>query len=459
MIARLMAAAALIVAPAVAHAEDSKPTSWTLQKAIGDPDDFTLSGSIRARFETLGNQFRSGLSKNDDLLTFRTTLFADYHPGVVRIAAELIDARAYLDDSNSAVSANEVNAFELVQGYVGANLGATLGHGSLTTIDIGRFTMDLGSRRLSGRNNFRNATNAFTGVRTEFKGADKTYLTLFYTLPLTRLPSSKQDVLDNKVKWDRESFDLTFWGGFMTKPHLAGRASLDLYFFGLTEKDSPRYQTKNRRLYTPGLRLYSDPAPGKTDFEFEGAYQFGSTRTSNDVTAPLKRVSAYFVHAEIGHQFAAAWKPRVSIEYDLASGDHGGQNYTRFDSLYGVRRPDYGPSSIDGPLGRNNISSPGVRIEVTPNKRWDGFVMYRSAWLESATDSFANTGIKDATGSSGKFGGQQVEGRIRYWIIPKLLRLDTGASWLINGHFLKAAPNANGFGNPVYGYADVTATF
>ena len=458
-IARFLAATALVAAPAAASAQSAKPQSWTLQQAIGDPDDFTLSGSVRARYESLGNQFRPGLGKTDDLLSFRTTLFAEYHPGAIRIAAEVTDSRAYLDDAKSAVSANEVNALELVQGYIGADLGSALGSGSTTTIDAGRFTLDLGSRRLAGRNNFRNATNAFAGIRGEFKGADKTYLTLFYTLPLTRLPADKQDVLDNRVKWDRESFDLTFWGGFLTKPALVGRANLDLYFFGLNEKDSPRYLTKNRKLYTPGLRLYSDPKPGKTDFEFEGAYQFGSTRTGTAATAPFKRVSAYFIHAEVGHQFAGAWVPRVSLEYDLASGDKGGKDYTRFDSLYGVRRPDYGPSSIDGPLGRNNISSPGIRLEVTPNKRWDGSVMYRAAWLDSATDSFANTGVKDATGKSGTFAGQQIEGRVRYWIIPKLLRLDTGAAWLINGRFLKDAPNANRYGNPIYGYADITATF
>jgi hypothetical protein len=85
--------------------------------------------------------------------------------------------------------------------------------------------------------------------------------------------------------------------------------------------------------------------------------------------------------------------------------------------------------------------------------------MYRAAWLDSATDSLANTGVKDASGRSGTFAGQQIEGRVRTWIVPKLLRLDTGAALLINGRFLKDAPNANGNGIPIYGYADITATF
>src|SRR3546814_2161136 len=76
-------------------------------------------------------------------------------------------------------------------------------------------------------------------------------------------------------------------------------------------------------------------------------YQFGRARTGTAATAPEQDVSAYFVHAEIGHQFDIAWKPRVSIEYDRASGDRAGGGFGRFDSLYGVRRPDYGPRSAE----------------------------------------------------------------------------------------------------------------
>src|SRR3546814_16079571 len=102
-----------------------------------------------------------------------------------------MDSRAYFDDAGSSVSTGEVNAAELIQGYVGVDFDDALGSGSSTSVDVGRFTMDLGSRRLVGRNNFRNATNAINGVRAEFRGADKTYIPAFYTLQLTRLPGAK----------------------------------------------------------------------------------------------------------------------------------------------------------------------------------------------------------------------------------------------------------------------------
>lgn len=461
MYARLavLALSASLLAFAPPAAAEQKEEPWTLQKAIGSSSRLTLAGSFRARYETLSGQFRPGLDDSDDLVTLRTTLFAEYDAGPIRLGGELYDARAYAADAGSSVGTGEVNALELVQAYVGADLGEAFGTGTEAKLDVGRFTMNLGSRRLVGINNFRNTTNAFTGARFDWRGKGKEQLTLFYALPQVRLPSDKASILDNEVEWDEESFDLTFWGGFLSLPAIAARGTLELYGYALDEDDSPSLATRNRKLYTPGFRLYRDPKAARWDFEAEVAYQFGNVRTSSAASAPEQDVSAWFVHAEVGHQFAGAWSPHLALEFDLATGDRPGGSYNRFDSLYGPRRFDYGPTGIYGPLGRSNIVSPGLRLEVKPDKRWDGFVFYRAAWTHSRTDSFASTGVRDASGTSGSFGGHQIEARGRYWIVPQAVRLDLGGAVLLRGGFLEDAPNAARNGDTVYGYADVTFSF
>jgi len=461
MIARFALAAALAGVPfAAAQAQDKKDAPWTLQEALGDPDDLTISGSLRGRYETIDNQFRPGVDKSDGDFMIRTTLAAEYDAGPVRIGGELWDSRAYGLGPKTPIGTSDVNALELVQAYVALDAGEALGAGTSASLTGGRFFLDLGSRRLVGINNFGNATSAFTGVKAELVAADRTELTLFYTLPQVHLPSDKADIRDNAVEWDRESGDLRFWGGFVSTPDLAPGLSADIYLFGLDEHDRPDLATADRHLVTPGIRLYRNPKPGRWDYELEGIYQFGSIRASNAADAPERDVSAYYLHAEVGHQFAGGWQPRIALEYDLGSGDHSGSgSYNRFDTLFGPRRSDWGPSGLYGPLGRSNISSPGIRVEVTPGNKWDAFAFYRALWLDSATDSFASTGLRDASGTSGRFAGHQVEARVRYWIVPKLLRLDTGAAVLINGRFLNDAPNANGYGDPIYGYIDLTATF
>ncbi len=335
---RILFALTALGFPGVAHA-------GALQEALGNPGGLTLEGTFRTRYEALDGQFRRGLDSSDDIVALRTTLFAEYDTGPIRFGAELTDARAYDTDPGSSVGTGDVNALELTQAYIGADFGDIASSGSDTSLDIGRFTMDFGSRRFIGRNNFRNSINAFTGGRLAIE-SESIDIRLFYTLPHQRLPSDKPAILDNDIEWDRESFDLVFWGGTVTPRDIWQGSAIDGYFLALDEDDSPARATRDRHLFTSGLRLYRDPEPGRTDFEFEGAYQFGEISASSDAGSASLDVSAWFVHAEIGHQFDAPWQPRVALEYDLASGDGPGRSYGRLDTLFGVRRPDYGPTGI-----------------------------------------------------------------------------------------------------------------
>lgn len=46
-----------------------------LHEAVGAPDNWHLSGSVRARFEAIDGQFRKDAVTRDQVLTLRTTLF------------------------------------------------------------------------------------------------------------------------------------------------------------------------------------------------------------------------------------------------------------------------------------------------------------------------------------------------------------------------------------------------
>lgn len=462
MIARFLAGAGLFAlayaAPAAAE-EKKDDAPWTLQEAIGNPDNFKLSANIRLRYEALHNQFRPGFDRDDDLVEAQTSIAAEWDTGPVHIGAEMVDARAWDGDAGSSVGTGEVNTFELLQAYVGADLGAVLGTGSDLRLDAGRFVLDLGSRRLLARSNFANSPNGFAGVKVDLRTKAKEQLTLFYTQPSQKLPRDKDDILENDTQWDRNGGDQTFWGGFFAKPKVLGTGAVEAYFFALDEDDTTLRATRDRRLFTPGARIYRDPVAKSFDYEFEYAYQFGSISSGTTATAATLPVSAHYLHAEMGYQFGGAWKPRVSFEYDLATGDDASRSYGRFDGLFGSRRADYGPSGIFGPLGRSNLSSPGVRFEVTPSKSWDAMAFWRLAWLDSATDSFASTGVSDPSGQSGRFGGHQIEARVRYWVIPKAIRVELGGAALLRGTFLRNAPAATDWGNSVYGFGDISFTF
>lgn len=420
-------------------------------------DSFDIGGSFRTRVEAIDGQFRPNAASDDEILLLRTTVAAEYRHDAWAVGAELMDSRAYFQEPDSSAATTEVNALELVQAYVRHDFGDRSSGGS---IKVGRMTRDIGSRRLVARAAYRNTTNAFTGVTVDLRRRNGDSLVAFWLLPHARLPDERDKVEDNEVEWDRESLDLQFFGASYTMRNVAG-GSLEVYGYGLVERDDPEFATRNRRLFTPGFRLYRAPAAGKTDYEIEAVYQTGQTRgsTRSDDRRDLD-VSAWFIHAEAGQSFGGGWQPRISVMYDYATGDkRGAGNFNRFDTLFGARRFEYGPSSLFGAVNRANLVSPGARIELKPSKAIDAMFAYRALWLDSSTDSFGSTGVRDATGASGHFAGHQIEGRLRAWIVPKKLRLDIGFAWLGKGSFLTDASNASRGENTRYGYGELTFSF
>ncbi|MBT0668273.1 alginate export family protein [Novosphingobium profundi] len=446
---------ALSTHPALAQ-QTSAPT---LQNALGDPEGLTVEGSVRARYEAIDNQFRPGKADSRDALLLQTDLKIAYDTGPVEIGGEVTDARAYGGGKGSSLATTEVDALDITQAYLRFNLGSALGEGTRTSLEAGRFTMDMGSRRLVARNRFRNTINAFSGFRADWKGKDGQVLSAFYTMPVTRLPSDQASILDNEIKMDTQSFDQTFWGGFASSPVKMGGAHVEAYFYALDEEDSPGTATKNRHLRTAGGRFMRPPKPGTFDFDFEGAYQFGNTRLGTSASAARADVSAYFAHGELAYQATSGWKPRLALELDVASGNKGGGSYNRFDTLYGARRFEFGPTSLYGALGRNNIRSAGAMLKLFPSKRILLATMYRAAWADSTEDSFSSTSVTDASGEAGRFAGHQIEGLATWWAVPKVLQIETGATYLIRGDYLKNASSANGYGDTLYGYVSAQVNF
>ncbi len=447
-------------------AQPSKPPNF-LYKGFGEPENWRISGSFRPRVEGIANQFRPvpTFAANDILNSYLTTLHVEYGvKGPVRMGVELFDSRGYFQQRNSSAFTTEINALEPGQAYLNFDTGDLGDNGSKSSLTVGRFTKNIGSRRLVSRQQFRNTINAYTGVSFDWQGVGKDKFTALWVMPHTRLPDDVNGILDNGIEFDRESLNLQLFGASYTFANIFG-GTFELYGYGLYEQDSGTglrsVQTRDRRLFTPGLRLARAPRVGEFDYDFEGIYQTGLAReTAAAADQRDLTVSAYFVHAEVGYTLDHEWKPRLSLHYDHASGDRANDGkFSRFDTLFGARRFEYGPTGLYGPVQRANLISPSIRAEITPSPVWDAFIAYRPLWLESATDTFAATLIRDRTGRSGTFAGHQIEGRLRYWISPNEMILDTGLAYLAKGDFLRNAPNAPDTGDTFYGYLNTTVFF
>ncbi|RAK51430.1 hypothetical protein DJ018_15950 [Phenylobacterium deserti] len=419
-------------------------------------EGWSFSGSMRLRHETVDNQVRPGFNQSEDLVSLRTTLGAEYNSGPLTLAAEMYDSRVFKGDRRSPISTNEVNTFEVVQAY--ASLQGEAGVLGKSRLTAGRMMLNLGSRRLVAADDYRNTTNSYTGLRLDAQPAG-VRTTFIYVLPQVRLPDGIDNLLDARHHVDREGSQQVLWGVLAAKPKTVGPATLEGYYFRLDETDTRYAATRDRKLDTYGGRLFVEPKKSRFDFEVEAIGQTGTISADLTPTARELEAKAHFVHADAGYTFAHAWKPRLSAEFDLATGDERGGKFDRFDTLFGMRRADFGPSGIYAAIHRSNIVTPGLRLEFEPSDRMDAFISARSMWLEVQEDSFSTTAVRDASGRSGRFAGNQVEGRVRYWFIEDRLRGEVDALWLDKGRFLREAPNAPRSGDETYLSLNLLASF
>lgn len=406
---------------------------------LGMPD--WLDGSLeqRTRYETFDTPWQKGQTGAQDQIPLQTVLWLEaHHQSGFRAGFEFWDARQFGANPDWPVNNTMVNVGNFAQMY-GAWSTTQLADSDLAfEAKGGRMTLDLGSRRLVARNVYRNTTNAFTGLQLRLRDQSaKWQLQLFANQPVQRLPKDGQQLVNNDWAWDKELPDTVFTGALMETEALPLGLRGELYLYYLSENAE---RSLHRQLFTPGLRLVRNPVKGEFDFEAETIGQTGSTRLNSEEPA-ASGVEAYFEHLQAGYTFDADWDPRLLLQYDYATGGSSQNTSHSFDTLFGARRWEYGPTGIFGPFARNNINSPGARLFLIPHRDVSTFIAYRAWWMADSKAPWIPAGLSDPTGQAGNFMGQTVEVAAR-WDAHDNVALEAGWTALIKGGFAKNAPGA-----------------
>ncbi|ESS73014.1 hypothetical protein MGMO_39c00130 [Methyloglobulus morosus KoM1] len=422
---------------------------WNLHDSLGLPDWLSFNIEHRTRYESLDGCFRGGCKGGDQQIPLQTDVFLEARWNGFRLGGEFLDARQFGSDEGSGINTTAVDDADFIQGYLAYGDQNINYSGIGGEIIVGRQTLNFGSRRLIARNVFRNTINSFTGARVHLLDYNNWQLNVFATMPILRLPNETDQLLDNRQEWDEEDTRTWFSGAFLEVFDIAWNINVELYLYHLDEGDSTDNQTRNRRYFTPGFRFYMKPTAGKLDFQTETIGQFGTLRGSTEATdgKDLDH-AAWMQHADVGYTFDHPWTPRLAFEYDYASGDENpNDNHDqRFDTLFGARRFEYGPTGMYGAFARSNINTPGYRITVNPCSDLQLGLSHRAFWLASDTDAWTTTGsgtsaLRDKTGKTSNYIGQQLELTARY-DFNSSLNLETGWTHLFKGDFAKDAPNA-----------------
>ena len=454
-----------------------KPT-WNLHDTLHLPDWLSVGLENRTRYESLSNTFKPGQPSpaikaggGDQQIALQSDLWLQVKLGKFRLATEFMDARALDSDAGTNKTPNppnntQVDTVDFTQAYVSWADQNVNFSGTGLELKAGRQTMDLGSRRLVARPVFRNTVNSFTGLRVRALGYDKWQFNVFGAMPVLRFPTYSTTpvnanpnlvapnanlLVNGTPEWDREDVHTFFSGGILEGYNVVKNVNTELYLYNLTEGDSDINATRNRKYFTPGLRLYMKPAKGKFDFVAEGMGQFGTVQYNTKVENQQQNHQAWSNHVEAGYSFDLPMSPRFLVEYDWASGSKNSSKYVkgatdeRFDPLYGASDIDFGSTGIYSAFQRSNINSPGARLNFAPRKDVTVSLQQRAIWLASASDCWGGASCSSTTspgligntkGASGSYVGDQFGASSRY-NFNSSLNFEAGWLHLFKGQFAK----------------------
>ncbi len=424
----------------------------------------------RFRYEYRDNDFRRrdqredkrGSQTVDEPLLLRTRAYVGIKNILdpLRAVLEIQDSRQNLGGYVNEIETRDTNDLHILQGYLELNFKETflgkdpLGNDRPIWVRAGRHAWEAGDRRLIARNEWRNTTNNFYGLRANIGDKKNDWqLELHAVNPVQRFSSAddktdkSQDFYGAILNYRGWSDVVTFEPSYFLLKQDGDKVKFDAN--GVAARSSARI---DREIHTGVLRAYGViPA---TQFDFDGSYNKQWGKVQRELTSGGEKIEvdhdAHAYNIEIGYNVKHPWKPRISTFYGVATGDQrtpGAASTNaavaadrspmeRFERLFGFARP----WSNDDYIQMENIRTNKVRLEFDPkisfldNVKVDtGFSWYR---LDSALDQWNAGGrVEDRTVGSGRDLGKEFDLRVRF-PINQYTSLNLGYAYFWGGDFV-----------------------
>ena len=387
--------------------------------ASSDEIAFDVSGSFRVRYESLNNPIfpTSSTAREQSNQRLSTRFIVNSTVSYQNLAAtiEIRDSRVFLDENDPTLTANQVNTLEPTQFFITYKPERESSLYEVSAIKVGRMELDYGSRRLLAKTAYRNATNSYDGIVVEARVADWQVHGV-YVLPVSRFPTDSESLDGNERAFDKSFSERKFFGVYAASKD----NNVKLQSYWLKEDDSEALATKNRDLYTLSVD-YTQPFDNGLITNIEVVGQTGTsyqTASANDTVE--KDVRAYMLFGYVGKQITDNTFLRAEVDYISGDNDTSDDTISDFDTLYGVRRFDFGPTDVYQAMPRRNLKAVGLRSVSKPAKAHNIMLGYKAMWYQKAPQDVNS------------FIGHQVEARWRYQVRPEL-RLVLGGAYLKKG--------------------------
>ncbi len=419
-----------LVATSASGRCDDEPAGSSKDASTGSevelPAWLQLGGQIRGRLEA-----PSGASiinnSSDAYYLSRIRLDLGIRPASwLRFFAEAQDAR--VAGYNTSPAPNTIyDPIDLRQAYVELKYEAPLS----VTARVGRQELLFGGERLIGP--------ADWGVSRTFDAAD---VTVSYGRAKVDLLAGSA-VLVDPTGFDRHKSSEHFYGAYGQIKNVLPGMNIEPYL-----------------LFKENLRIRSETGIlGNAVVASPGARIAGTTRGRIDYTAEVVVQRGYYSTdhvAAIGESYVAGWtmnnsvfKPRVSVEYNYASGDPATKDGRRntFDQFYPSNHGYYG--MIDQ-FGWQNLKNARTGFDFLPLKKLKIRADFNEFYLATIQDSlYASSGsslVLDRTASSAHIGSEVNTVALYQW--SKIWKFGAGYGYLFAGEYLKESKASFGYSYP-----------
>lgn len=255
-------------------------------------------------------------------------------------------------------------------------------------LTVGRQAISYGDNRLVADSNWGNFGRTFDGARLRYQEKGVGFIDVFAFRPV----QIKEEVFNDSDAEDNfagvyASLDFIPWQTtdlfVLYRDKSDNQSDLDP-----TNRLDPRgtWNGPANRITTIGTRWASKKGElNGWDYGFEAAYQFGDY-WEGDRTGQELEHHAFAVHARGGYTFEnTAWKPRVGIEYNFASGDDDptdGDNGS-FQNLFPSNHAHYGYMDE---FSWRNLHNARLQLTAQPTKKLTVELNYHAFWLADTSD-------------------------------------------------------------------------
>ncbi len=353
------------------------------------------------------------------------------------------------------------DAFDLRQGYV------EIGDYDRCpfSMKIGRQELAYGDERLVGVSDWTNYARTFDAAKLKYKGQGFSVEAFTSTPAVITRSKYDQSDLFNGNELGRE---LVFSGLYLTLDALPF-GTWDFYSFVLDEANGTAAYTQGTLaapvaqgsllersdFVTLGTRIKGDPKKlHGWEFSGEFAYQVGTVRDLD--------LNAFAVNAGVGYNFLdTAWRPRVFLEYNYASGDDNPADgkIGTFQNLFPTNHKFYGIMDM---FSWQNMQDAHLSVSVKPCKDVTAQVDYYAHWLANNNDAWYRSNglstvrpLNAAAQDAGSYQGSELD-LILTWNVRKYFQIQGGYAHFFAGNYLTDT-GANDDAN--FGYIMATLNF